>query len=181
MLGQILDFSIQTNSGIIRGDDGNRYQFAGSEWKDTVNPNRGMQVDFEVEGSDALGIYRAPGSAGGGTDLSSLLGSEKNRIVAGVLALVLGWVGAHKWYLGLYKPAKLQTIGGASAFILTLIIPAALSFSYFTIILAGIFGVIGWLCWTALGIIGLVEGIMYLTKSDEQFAEIYVEGRKEWF
>ncbi len=134
-----MNFSIQTNSGIIRGDDGNRYQFAGSEWKDTVNPNRGMQVDFEVAGEDAVGIYRAPGSGGGvGADLSNLLSGEKNRVVAGVLALVLGWVGAHKWYLGLYKPAKLQTIGGAIAFVLAVILPAALSFSYFTLIIAGV-------------------------------------------
>jgi TM2 domain-containing membrane protein YozV len=30
-------------------------------------------------------------------------------------------------------------------------------------------------------IIGLIEGIIYLTKSDEEFVRIYVDGRKEWF
>jgi len=30
-------------------------------------------------------------------------------------------------------------------------------------------------------IIGIVEGIMYLTKSDEEFVRTYVEGRKGWF
>jgi hypothetical protein len=32
-----------------------------------------------------------------------------------------------------------------------------------------------------MGVIGLVEGIMYLTKSDEEFDQIYVDGRKDWF
>lgn len=31
------------------------------------------------------------------------------------------------------------------------------------------------------GIIGLVEGIIYLTKSDEEFYELYVVQKKEWF
>jgi TM2 domain-containing membrane protein YozV len=31
------------------------------------------------------------------------------------------------------------------------------------------------------GIIGLIEGIIYLTKSDEDFDKTYVEGKKEWF
>ena len=30
-------------------------------------------------------------------------------------------------------------------------------------------------------VIGLVEGIIYLTKSDEEFVRIYIEGKKEWF
>ena len=32
-----------------------------------------------------------------------------------------------------------------------------------------------------LGIISLIEGIIYLTKSDEEFQTIYVKGHKEWF
>ena len=32
-----------------------------------------------------------------------------------------------------------------------------------------------------MSIIGLVEGILYLTKSDEEFASIYVDNKKGWF
>ena len=32
-----------------------------------------------------------------------------------------------------------------------------------------------------MGVIGLVEGIMYLTKSDDEFVAMYVTGRKPWF
>ncbi|MCB9833367.1 MAG: TM2 domain-containing protein [Planctomycetes bacterium] len=30
-------------------------------------------------------------------------------------------------------------------------------------------------------IVGLVEGIIYLTKSDEDFEDIYINGKKPWF
>jgi TM2 domain-containing membrane protein YozV len=30
-------------------------------------------------------------------------------------------------------------------------------------------------------IIGLIEGIVYLCKSDDDFVRTYVDGRKEWF
>ena len=33
----------------------------------------------------------------------------------------------------------------------------------------------------AAGIIGLVEGIIYLTKSDEEFIQTYQVGQKHWF
>ena len=37
-------------------------------------------------------------------------------------------------------------------------------------------------CTFGLGsLIGLVEGIIYLTKSDEEFVATYVTGRKPWF
>ena len=32
-----------------------------------------------------------------------------------------------------------------------------------------------------VGIIGLVEGIIYLTKSDEEFVQTYIVGQKPWF
>jgi hypothetical protein len=31
------------------------------------------------------------------------------------------------------------------------------------------------------GIIGLIEGIIYLTKSDDEFAQTYVIGKRGWF
>jgi hypothetical protein len=58
MKGTLLDFSIQTNEGIITGQDNNRYKFTGAEWKENVSPSRGQQVDFEVsESGQAVGIY----------------------------------------------------------------------------------------------------------------------------
>ena len=60
MKGKILDFSIQTNSGIITGEDNKRYHFNGSEWKEQSIPQRGTEVDFDhAEDGQATSIYLA--------------------------------------------------------------------------------------------------------------------------
>lgn len=64
MKGSILDFSIQTNTGIISGDDSNRYHFIGSEWKESVAPVRGMKVDFDIDAEGkAVAVYKAIGTS----------------------------------------------------------------------------------------------------------------------
>ena len=87
----------------------------------------------------------------------SIPGADK-KIVAGVLAILLGCLGIHKFYLG-------YTTAG----IITLVV--SLVAGYFT---CGIGA-------SVMGLIGLIEGIIYLTKSDEQFVATYVNGKREWF
>ncbi|MCT6842536.1 MAG: DUF805 domain-containing protein [Commensalibacter sp.] len=48
MRGFILNFIIQTNTGYISGDDGQRYEFSGDEWKENIVPQKGTCVDFQV-------------------------------------------------------------------------------------------------------------------------------------
>ena len=79
---------------------------------------------------------------------------KKDRTVAGLLAIFLGALGIHEFYLG----------NNTSAIIRLAI----------TILTCGWGGAI-------LGVISLIEGIIYLTKSDEEFQTIYVEGHKAWF
>lgn len=76
-------------------------------------------------------------------------GAEK-KVVAGVLGILLGGLGIHKFYLGYTKEGIIQIV---------------VSF-----VTCGIGS-----------LIGLVEGILYLTKSDEEFVSTYVTGRKGWF
>ena len=80
-------------------------------------------------------------------------GADK-KIAAGICAIVLGPLGVHKFILG---------YTGAGLIVLLA-----------TVLTCGIAGVVTHL-------IGLIEGIIYLTKSDEEFVRIYVDGRKEWF
>ncbi|QEY24448.1 DUF805 domain-containing protein [Neisseria animalis] len=62
MKGQILDFSVQSNSGVITAEDGKRYTFNGSEWKEQGVPGKGIRVDFDVdENGNAIGVYKALG------------------------------------------------------------------------------------------------------------------------
>ncbi len=153
MKGQVLDFSIQTNEGVISGSDGSRYTFSGGDWKDNRAPARGMNVDFDVDGTRAVSVYRAVGSASGQ--------GEKSKVAAGLLAIFLGGLGIHKFYLGFTGPGLVfllvNTIGWAV-----------------TWLMLGIPNI-------ALGVIALVEGIIYLTKTDEDFEQTYVVGKRQWF
>ena len=79
---------------------------------------------------------------------------EKTKMAAGLLGIFLGSLGIHKFYLGYKKPALIMLL--------------------VTVCTCGIGG-------SVMGVIGLIEGIMYLTKTDEDFKAIYVDGVKEWF
>ena len=159
MKGRVLSYSVQDNSGIISGDDGQRYTFEGPQWREQDLPVQGAYVDFQVAaGTDqAVSIYLvrevAPTTALG----------EKSKVVAGILAILFGALGAHKFYLG---------YSGQGALMLVLFILG--------IALLFVFG-IGLFVLLVIGIISLVEGIIYLTKPDAEFQETYVKGRKAWF
>ena len=187
MNGQVLDYTTQTNSGIISGDDGSRYNFIGSEWKETVNPSRGMRVDFESQGDNAVSIYRLVGASTPGGSISDAFSGEKNKLVAGLLGIFLGWIGAHKFYLGFSRPARLQAAiggGGFLAMIVFSVILTPIAFAagvYAAVAFLGILATLGWLVMAAMGVVGLIEGIMYLTKSDDAFDQIYVVAKKQWF
>lgn len=73
----------------------------------------------------------------------------QKKLVAGLLGVIVGWTGAHRFVLG-------DTKGGVIRLALTLACG------------------ISW-------VIGLIEGIIYLTKSDEDFERIYMVEKKAWF
>jgi TM2 domain-containing membrane protein YozV len=75
--------------------------------------------------------------------------TESKRVLCGVLALLLGGFGIHKFVLG-------HTGAGIVM-----------------ILLFCVFGI--------SSVIGLIEGIIYLTKSDEEFIRIYQVEKKAWF
>jgi len=45
----------------------------------------------------------------------------------------------------------------------------------------GIIQLVLGLCFGIGGLIGIIEGIIYLTKSDEEFVQTYIQGHKGWF
>jgi TM2 domain-containing membrane protein YozV len=156
MKGQILEFSVQTSQGVISGADGSRYPFTGSEWKGDTPPTRGMSVDFDVQGSNAVAVYKALGSAG-----SSGTPGSKNRQVAGLLAIFLGGIGIHKFYLGYTKQGLVYLLANTIGCVVTMFLL--------------------WIPNIALYCMAVIEGIIYLTKSDEEFEQTYVVGKKPWF
>jgi TM2 domain-containing membrane protein YozV len=80
-------------------------------------------------------------------------GADK-KLAAGICGIVIGWLGVHKFILGY------QTEG------IIMLLVSVLSCGMVALVMQ---------------IIGIVEGITYLTKSDEEFVRTYVEGRKGWF
>ncbi len=151
MKGKILDYNIQESCGVISADNGQRYTFTNSEWKNNVSPKANQIVDFEIDGQNAKGIYLQ--SSGSITESTG----EKSKIVAGLLALLLGGLGVHKFYLGC-----------TTAGIVMLVV------CIFGIILLGFPSLI--IC-----IIAFVEGLIYLFKSDVDFEQTYVNNKKCWF
>lgn len=92
----------------------------------------GAIIKKQAEICPECGVRQQSSSGGSGS---------KDRVTAGILALLLGGIGAHKFYLG----------------------ETGLGILY--------------LCfsWTLIpALIGFIEGILYLTKSDEEFQRAYV-------
>ena len=151
--GTILDFTVQTNSGIISGDDGKRYSFQGSEWKEAGKfPSKGMRVDFSPQSGQAASIYLAHGTVN-----TAASGDEKrecNRLTAGLLAIFLGCLGIHKFYMGQSQTGILYIVLG--------------------VITCG-FG------FTVTAIIGIVEGIVYLSMTQVEFERKYLSTPEKTF
>jgi len=150
MKGTVLDFNEAEGTGIISGDDGNRYSFSMDDVKGDSKISRASNVDFTIEGGVAKEIYRAVGS------VESLSG-DKNKLVAGLLALFFGWIGIHKFYLGKKSAGIIMLVVSLLGFIL-LGIP--------TMVMA---------------MIAFIEAIIYFLKPVDEFQRLYVEGDKSWF
>jgi TM2 domain-containing membrane protein YozV len=168
MKGQILDYSVAGSRGTITTSDGERYEFAAGEWKAAGSPERGLWVDFQVEGGAATGVYRALGA---GAEASG----SKDRLAAGLLAILLGGLGVHKFYLGYTGPGLVMlSLGLVNILVNTFGWAVTWLLLFIPNILFGLGGFV-------LFVIGVVEGIIYLTKTDEEFHQTYVVGRKPWF
>ncbi len=78
-------------------------------------------------------------------------GADKKLVAGllGVLGILYGGWGIHKFILGYKKEGIIQLL----------------------------------LCFACgIGtIIGIIEGIIYMTKSDQEFSDTYITGRKGWF
>lgn len=88
--------------------------------------------------------------------------ANSKKILAGILAIILGHIGVHKFVLGYNTEGIILLTLGIAGYVTACF-------------------VIGYFILFATGIIGLVEGIIYLTKSDEDFYNTYMRNRKPWF
>lgn len=85
------------------------------------------------------------------TDLTEV---SNKKLAAGLTGIFLGAFGIHKFLLGYTTPGVIMLV--------------------VTLVTCGFGGFV-------MGVIGLIEGIIYLTKTPEEFKATYVDAQKEWF
>ncbi|MBL6964892.1 MAG: TM2 domain-containing protein [Bacteroidetes bacterium] len=79
---------------------------------------------------------------------------SRKKIAAGLLGILLGCFGVHKFYLGYTTQGVIMLLISILSIFVLAAIPA---------------------------IIGLIEGILYLTMDDIEFETTYITGHKPWF
>jgi TM2 domain-containing membrane protein YozV len=84
--------------------------------------------------------------------------TDNKKILAGILGILLGAFGVHKFILGYNKEGIIMLAA-------TLVLG---------VVTCGMFA------WV-VGVVGLIEGIIYLTKTDADFYNTYQVGKKPWF
>jgi TM2 domain-containing membrane protein YozV len=102
--------------------------------------------DFSKSAKETAGDFKE--------GISSVTGGDNKKVVAGILAIILGSLGIHKFVLGYTKEGVI------------LLLVTVLSCGFGSAI---------------TGLIGLIEGIIYLTKTDEEFYNTYQANQKPWF
>lgn len=113
------------------------FEDAKEETKELVEDVKETANDFKEGAKDAFENF-------------SKAGDENKKMIAGILGIILGGFGIHKFILGYTKEGIIQII-----------------LSFVTCGLGSL--------------VGFIEGIIYLTKSDEEFYETYQANKKPWF
>ncbi|QDT39899.1 TM2 domain-containing protein [Stratiformator vulcanicus] len=80
-------------------------------------------------------------------------GADK-KLAAGICAILLGSFGVHKFILGYTTPGIIMLL--------------------VSLLTCGIGALV-------MQVIGIIEGIKYLTMSDQEFVDTYVNAEKPWF
>jgi len=83
---------------------------------------------------------------------------SNKKLAAGLTGIFLGSFGVHKFILGYTTPGVIMLVISLAGGVVT----------------CGIASFV-------MGVIGLIEGIIYLTKTNDEFRNLYADGVKEWF
>jgi len=83
---------------------------------------------------------------------------QSKRVISGILAIFLGSLGIHKFVLGYTTEGIIMLLLSVVGFFITC-------------------GISTWV----MGVVSFIEGIIYLTKNDEEFIYEYQINKKSWF
>jgi TM2 domain-containing membrane protein YozV len=104
----------------------------------------------------SLSFNQGPMQPAGGYQ-AKLPGADK-KIAAGICGILLGSFGVHKFILGYQQEGVIMLVAWFVGLVLT----------------CGVVSI-------AIQIVGIIEGSIYLTKSDEEFVQTYIVNKKPWF
>jgi len=115
----------------------------------------GQVIDARAEICPKCGVrqFAWAGSSYGPAD-PAIREAAGLKLAAGLCAILLGALGIHKFILGMTKPGVIMLC--------------------ISLLSCGI-------AWPVMHVIGIIEGIIYLTKSDEEFYHTYMVEQKGWF
>jgi TM2 domain-containing membrane protein YozV len=83
---------------------------------------------------------------------------SNRKLAAGLTGVFLGAFGVHKFVLGYTKPAIIMLVVSLAGGVVT----------------CGLASFV-------IGVIGLIEGVIYLTKTTAEFEAEYLDAEKDWF
>ena len=89
-----------------------------------------------------------------GMSESSLIEASNKKLAVGMSAIFLGAFGVHKFILGYTRVGVIMLV--------------------VTLVTCGLGGFV-------MGVVGVIEGIIVLAKTPEDFAATYLQGQREWF
>ncbi len=123
------------------------------EAKEALGGAREKAEEFAGEAKDKAGEFADDAKEA----FDRATGSNK-KVLAGILAIFFGGFGIHKFVLGYNKEGVILLV-------------ATIAITLFS------FGLLSFLVW----LFTLIEAIIYLTKTDEEFYNTYQVGKKPWF
>lgn len=155
MRGQILAYVADKEMGLIATAEGQRLSFRTADWMEVIPPERGMAVECV-----ALDAHRAsqvqlalPEPVAAPPAPQPLAQRPKRKPVLTLLALFLGYYGAHRFYMGAWGLGLLQLLG----------LPVVVGILFALLPPLGVLLLLGAIVFT------IVEYVRYIWMSDAEF------------
>lgn len=155
MRGQILAYVADKEMGLIATAEGQRLSFRTADWMEVIPPERGMAVEcvaldahrasqVQLALPEAVAVPPAP---------QPLAQRPKRKPVLTLLALFLGYYGAHRFYMGAWGLGLLQLLG----------LPVLVGILFALLPPLGVLLLLGAIVFT------IVEYVRYIWMSDAEF------------
>ena len=155
MRGQILAYVADKEMGLIATAEGQRLSFRTADWMEVIPPERGMAVECV-----ALDAHRAsqvqlalPEAVAAPPAPQPLAQRPKRKPVLTLLALFLGYYGAHRFYMGAWGWGLVQLLG----------LPVLVGILFALLPPLGVLLLLGAIVFT------IVEYVRYIWMSDAEF------------